>query len=125
MSGVYGVFLGPLAAGIIARQNFIRLGDRKKSWWMLIAAFFFSVILLVVSSRLDPGNISGFKYLYHSLVGAFFTLFQLREFEIWKKKHQDLKKPENGWLAFVWGILGLLLSFLLAPCITAILMLIY
>jgi len=120
VSGIYCVFFGPLAGGIISIINSHRLGRKRWGWPLLILSLIVSSVLWFILSRLTPEHISAAKYLLHTLAGAIFAILQLGDFENWKENFNGDPKPSNGWWAFGWGILGLGLTYLLMSVLASV-----
>jgi len=110
VSGVVGVLMGPMAAGAVLYFNLSRLHNHRKGLFLLGLSVILTVIFWWVASRLDPENISGFKYLFQSLVGSVYALVQLKEFGEWKTRSGPQAKAARFWTALPAALLGMMAS---------------
>ena len=117
VSGVHGALFGPVSAGLITYINLKRLGKPAKGLKVFLFSFVISISILFLFAYFPEDLPDLYGKIFQSIVGIVFPMFQYKEFNDWKNENTLANYPSNGWKAFGWSILGLILFLLLTGLI--------
>lgn len=108
VAGIIGLIFGPIAAALVAFENFKRLGQTRKganTLWITIlgSVVYFAFIL---EFEIEQTESLG-KLIVNFICPFLFPALQKTDYEKWETSNID--EPDNGWSATGWGVLGLAL----------------
>lgn len=112
VAGRIAVFFGPVAGALVSVISLRRMGlplkAKRTLRWTLLATAVLAAVLLATPDVYGRVIGLGAEISFY----LFYPRLQQAEYAAWQSAHTDVE-PSNGWRAVGWGIIGLVLFFVI------------